>query len=173
MTISNIKAKDMSVLELEAPRFEHGRPLLIAGLRGYFTHSTWSGMAEQWRRFAAHLGHIPGLAGRVTYGLCFNRGDGIDYLSGVEVSSVDGLPNEFSYTRVPEQEYAVFPHPGHVSQLYNTLAAIQDTWLPASGKKIARAAAGAPDFFERYGEGFDPQTGMGNIEVWIPIDPGE
>jgi AraC family transcriptional regulator len=26
-----------------------------------------------------------------------------------------------------------------------------------------------PDFFERYGEEFDPQTGMGGIEVWIPI----
>lgn len=173
MRISNIKAKDMSVLELEAPRFEHGRSLLIAGLRGHFTHSTWSGIAEQWRRFAAHLGHIPGQLGRVSYGLCFNTSDGVHYLSGVEVSSLDDLPKEFSYARIPEQEYAVFTHRGHASQLYNTLEAIQDTWLPASGTKLVRASAGAPDFFERYGEGFDQRTGMGDIEVWIPIAVGK
>ena len=27
----------------------------------------------------------------------------------------------------------------------------------------------APDFFERYGEAFDPQLGMGDVEVWIPV----
>jgi predicted transcriptional regulator YdeE len=42
-------------------------------------------------------------------------------------------------------------------------------WLPESRHKAARAAAGAPDFFERYGEGFDPQLGMGDVEVWIPM----
>jgi len=41
--------------------------------------------------------------------------------------------------------------------------------LPESGYQPPRAAAGAPDFFERYGEGFNPLTGMGDIEVWIPI----
>jgi hypothetical protein len=42
-------------------------------------------------------------------------------------------------------------------------------WLPESRHKAARAAAGAPDFFERYGEVFDPQLGMGDVEVWIPV----
>jgi hypothetical protein len=42
-------------------------------------------------------------------------------------------------------------------------------WLPESRHKTARAAAGAPDFFERYGEVFDPQLGMGDVEVWIPV----
>jgi len=172
VTISDTKAKETSALELEAPRFQDGKPLLIAGLRGHFTPSTWSGIADQWRRFSSYIGRIPGQIGRTTYGLCFNKSDGIDYLSGVEVSNVEH-PEEFSHARIPAQRYAVFPHQGHVSQLYDTLEAIQDTWLPASGRSIVRATAGAPDFFERYGEGFDPRTGMGDIEVWIPIAPSE
>jgi hypothetical protein len=35
--------------------------------------------------------------------------------------------------------------------------------------KAARAAAGGPDFFERYGEDFHPQLGMGYVEVWMPV----
>jgi AraC family transcriptional regulator len=41
-------------------------------------------------------------------------------------------------------------------------------WLPTSGYEAA-TSPGAPDFFERYTEEFDPRTGMGGIEVWIPI----
>jgi AraC family transcriptional regulator len=41
-------------------------------------------------------------------------------------------------------------------------------WLPTSGHERAKAQ-GPPDFFERYGEGFDPQTGYGDIEVWVPV----
>jgi AraC family transcriptional regulator len=42
-------------------------------------------------------------------------------------------------------------------------------WLPESGHEIVRGTADAPNFFERYSEEFDPRTGMGGMEVWIPI----
>jgi AraC family transcriptional regulator len=29
--------------------------------------------------------------------------------------------------------------------------------------------ADAPDF-ERYGEDFDPKSGTGNVEIWIPLE---
>jgi AraC family transcriptional regulator len=61
------------------------------------------------------------------------------------------------------------PHRGHVSKLRDTLDNIWHNWFPGSGHEVARATGGAPDFFERYGEKFDPRTGMGDIEVWIPI----
>ena len=41
---------------------------------------------------------------------------------------------------------------------------IRSKWLPDSGHE----AADAPDF-ERYGERFDPATGEGGCEIWIPI----
>jgi AraC family transcriptional regulator len=125
---------------------------------------------ELWRRFGPHMGHIPGQVGRVAYGLCFNADslDGIDYLAGVEISSASGLPDEFSFATIPAQKYAVFSHREHVSKLYETLDAI-DKWLPGSGLSVSRGAAEAPSFFERYSEEFNPQTGMGGIEVWVPI----
>jgi AraC family transcriptional regulator len=56
-----------------------------------------------------------------------------------------------------------------VSTLRYTVSAIWSQWFPESGCKAVRAIAGAPDFFERYGEAFDPQLGMGDVEVWIPV----
>lgn len=154
---------------LEPPRFETGRPLLIAGLRGHFTTANWAGIPALWQRFAAYIGNIPGQVERVAYGLCFNLSNGIDYVTGVEVSSATGLPAEFITVNIPPQKYAVFAHRGHVSKLHDTMELIGQ-WLQSSGYKVVHTKGEAPDFFERYGEGFNPQTGMGDIEVWIPIE---
>jgi AraC family transcriptional regulator len=129
-----------SALELDPPRFETGKPMLIAGLRGHFT-SARAEIPEQWERLIVY-GKIPGMVGSAHYGLCFNL------------------------CEIPGQRYAVFDHRGHVSGLYNTMDAIQRTWAPEH--ELIRPSDGAPDFFERYGERFDPGTGMGDIEVWIP-----
>jgi AraC family transcriptional regulator len=162
--------KQSVVVQLEAPHFENGTPLLIAGLRNRYTAETMNNIPAQWQRFAPHIGKIPGQVGRVAYGLCFNAlsPEGIDYLAGVEVSSSSGLPGEFSVATVPAQKYAVFSHREHVSKLRETLDAIHK-WLPGSSLEPAGGTAGAPDFFERYSEEFEPRTGMGGMEVWIPI----
>jgi AraC family transcriptional regulator len=155
-------------LQIETPRFETGKPMLIAGLRGHFNAATWQGIPAQWEQLASY-GKVAGQTGSVHYGLCFNMSDGIDYLSGVEVSSAAGLPGEFSTVQIPAQKCAVFPHREHVSKLHDAVEAISREWFPKSGHEIAPASGGAPSFFERYGEGFDPRTGKGDIEVWIPI----
>jgi len=160
---------DVTSLVQPEPRLENGKPLLIAGLRGHLTSANWEGIPAQWQRFGSYLGKIPGEVGRAAYGLCFQVPNGIDYLSGVEVSGGSGLPSEFSLVSIPAQKYVIFPHHEHVSKLRSTLDTIWDKWLPASGHEFAHPAVGAPGFFERYGEGFDPRTGMGDIEVWIPI----
>jgi AraC family transcriptional regulator len=153
---------------LEAPCFEIGKVLLLAGLRGHFTARTWEGIPALWQRLASY-GKVPGQVGSVHYGLCFNMSDGIDYLAGVEVSGAAGLPGQFSSVSVPAQKYVVFSHREHVSKLYNTVDTIWREWFPGSGHEAAPPVAGAPNFFERYGEGFDPRTGMGDMEVWIPV----
>ena len=65
---------------------------------------------------------------------------------------------------IPEQRYAVFTHADHVASIRRTVNAIWNQWLPASGLK----AADAPNF-ERYDEAFDPATGNGGFEIWIPV----
>ena len=37
-------------------------------------------------------------------------------------------------------------------------------WFPASGERIADA----PNF-ELYAEDFDGRTGLGGVEIWVPI----
>ena len=151
------------------PRFENGAPILIAGFAERITPETWDKIDALWWRFAPHIGSVPGQVGsRVAYGVVTDAGSGIEYLAGVEVSDASGLPEGFSHVQLPAQRYAVFRHDGHVTRLKETMTAIFETWLPTSGREHARRA-GAPAFYERYGEEFDPRTGTGGIEVWIPI----
>jgi AraC family transcriptional regulator len=153
---------------LETPRLENGRPMLIAGVRGYYSAADCDAIPDQWQRLQFY-GNIRGAVGRAHYGLCFHEPHGIEYLSGVEVSGIAGVLGELSHVSIPAQKYAVFPLRGHVSKLSDTLDVIMNEWLPASGLEVAPAKSGAPDFFERYGEDFDPRTGYGDVEVWIPV----
>jgi AraC family transcriptional regulator len=153
--------------QIEAPRVAHGRPLLIAGLRSHFADAPWKGTPELWQRLAPQLGKIPGQMGLSAYGLCFLLPNGVDYLAGVEVSGPSGLPNGFTSVSVPAQKYLVFSHREHVSKLHITCDKVAE-WLPTSGYEAAKTP-GAPDFFECYTEEFDSRTGMGGIELWVPI----
>ena len=167
--MSQARRKQSPAAQLEAPRFENGTALLVAGLRSHYTAETMNRIPAQWQQFAPYLGKIPGQVGGAAYGVCWLLAEGIDYLSGVEVSSAASVPGEFEVVGIPAQKYAVFPHREHISKLRETLDAIGHKGLPESGHEVARGGAEAPAFFERYSEEFDPRTGMGGIEVWIPI----
>jgi AraC family transcriptional regulator len=164
------KMKEKPAAKLEAPRFQEGKALLIAGLRRIYAPGTMNGIAAQWQSFAPHIGKIPGQVGRVTYGVCWQGQDGksLEYLSGAEVSGFAGVPSDFTVVSLAPANYAVFSHRGHALKLSDTIDAIFYRWLPESGHE-AGGDAETPAFFERYGEEFDPQTGMGGIEVWIPL----
>jgi AraC family transcriptional regulator len=152
--------------EVEAPRIEDAKPLLIAGLREPI--QSVAKIPEIWQRAMAYK--FPHQVGRAGYGLCFDcMSDNFEYLAGVEVSDFSGLPTELSRTSIPAQKYAVFSHQEHVSQLSRTIEKIMSEWLPNSGYQLARATREFPDFFERYSEEFNPRTGVGGIEVWIPV----
>ena len=66
--------------------------------------------------------------------------------------------------RIPEHRYAVFSHTEHISTIRRTITAIWNQWLPQSGLKVADAPS-----FERYDEKFDPATGNGGLEIWVPV----
>jgi AraC family transcriptional regulator len=157
---------DTLIVDLEPPRFENGKALLIAGLGERYTFETNQGIPLQWQRFVPYIGSIPGHVGHVAYGVCCN-GDGagnFDYIAGVEVLSFDDLPSEFARIRIAARRYAVFSHWGHISGLRATVYTIWNKWLPGSGE----VHADAPDF-ERYDERFDPESGSGVVEIWLPI----
>jgi len=152
---------------ITAPRFETGKPLLVAGVGERYNHENGgAGIPNQWQRFHQSVENIPGRIGKVAYGVCCNGDDAgnFDYIAGVEVSDFSDLPREFSRVRIPEARYAVFTHREHISTIRRTVNTIWNRWLPSSGLK----AADAPNF-ERYDENFDPLTGNGGLEIWIPV----
>lgn len=155
--------------DLEPPRFADAKTLLIAGLGERYSCETAAGIPAQWQRFAPWIGKVPGQVGATAYGVCCNA-DGagnFDYVCGVEVSDFSRVPAEFARVRIPERRYAVFFHRGHVSAIRRTWNTIFNKWLPESGFKVADA----PDF-ERYDERFDPRSGTGGVEIWLPIEDG-
>ena len=151
---------------LQAPRFQTGAPLLIAGIGERYSCESGAGIPGQWQRFHHSVENIPGRIGKVAYGVCCNGDDAgnFDYIAGVEVSDFSDLPREFSTVRIPQQRYAVFTHRDHISAIRRTVNTIWNQWLPASGLK----AADAPSF-ERYDQSFDPLTGNGGLEIWVPV----
>jgi predicted transcriptional regulator YdeE len=161
---ASIRAQSLGLAE---PRFEQGKKMLVAGLSESYDLKTRAKIPAQWERFAPSIGKVPGQIGHVCYGVCYNVSpEGkFDYLSGVEVASAQGLPAGFATVPLPSREYAVFAHRDHVSHVDRTLDKIWNEWAPQSGLKIASAPC-----FERYSEEFNPQTGMGGIEIWIPLE---
>jgi AraC family transcriptional regulator len=158
---------DQTLLErIEPPRFEDAKPLLIAGLSERYSCESSAGIPAQWQRFLPHFGHIPGQIGRIAYGVNWNGDEegNFDYVCGVEVSDFSRLPRDLASVRIPGQRYAVFRHREHISTIRRTWNTIWTKWLPQSGHE----AADAP-LFERYGEEFEPTTGNGGLELWVPL----
>jgi len=153
--------------ELEPPRFVNHKTLLIAGVGERYDSQTSAAIPAQWQRLTPHLGHISAQVGRATYGVLCNGDDAgnTEYICGVEVSDFSNLPPEWSRLRIPAQSYAVFAYRDHVSTIRRVWYTIWNKWLPESGREVAEG----PEF-ERYDVGtFNPLTGNGGFEIWIPI----
>ena len=161
------EAVNQSILtDLAEPRFASRNAFLVAGLSARYDYETCGGgIPAQWQRFAPYIGNVTGQIGSDAYGVRYNSDDsGLDYLCGVEVGEFSQLPPELSRVRVPTNRYAVFTHRGHISAIRSTWHTIWNKWLPKSGHQLADA----PDF-ERYGPQFDPRTGSGEVEIWVPL----
>ncbi len=159
-----IRAK---ALGLSIPTFQQGTDLLVAGLNASYGKDTRAKIPQQWERLAPHLGKVPGQVGQDAYGVCHVAGPDcqFEYLAGVAVSSPDRLPEGFTTVKIDARRCAVFTHLGHVSSLPATIDTIWTKWVPDCGLPVAH---GAP-CFERYTPEFDLGTGLGGMEVWIPL----
>ena len=154
------------------PRFESYGALLIAGLQAHYTFETLDDIPKQWERFVPQVESVRGRVGEAHYGLCIKMSagsEGFDYVTGVQVADLANLPSEWIGVRIPGQTYAIFSHPGHVSTIRDSARAIEEDWLPKSGREPEPTSRGEPNLIERYGKDFDPNTGTGDIELWLPI----
>lgn len=165
-----IRMSDTPAASVQPDHFVAGKTMLFAGLRRYFRFDERGGIATLWRDFGAYMGAIPDTIPGAAFGLCLAPADpndevGFDYAPAVEVTRLSGLPGGLSGIRIDPRRWAVFRHAGHVSTLGATCAAAGD-WLCRSGRQPADTGM---QMIERYGPEFDPQSGNGGCEVWIPV----
>lgn len=152
--------------ELDAPRYESGRALLLAGLSERFSPESTVGIPALWERFTVQITDIAGKVGHIAYGVCYygdERGN-FDYLCSVEVTPSSELPAGMSRLQIPEQRYAVFHQPGHISSVGRTWDTLWSHWQPEWGERLSGQPA-----FERYDKKFDPVSGSGGFEIWMPV----
>jgi AraC family transcriptional regulator len=151
-------------------RYEQLPPLLIAGMREPLHEQSAHTIPILWQKFVPFIGKIPYQIKQVAYGLCVRSRESSNgafyYMAGCEVSEFGDLPAELSPLIVPAHTYAVFVHDTHISNLRKTIDHMFDIWLPASGRKHNSHSI---HFFERYGEKFSPEKGMGDVEIWLPL----
>jgi AraC family transcriptional regulator len=146
-------------------RIARSDALLIFGL-GQRYHQTNAGIPSQWDKFLPYLGNIQGQVGNVAYGVICNTDDtgSIEYVCGVQVREFPADPAEFTRLRIPPQTYAVFEHKEHVSSVGSMWQTIWNHALSSAGHEATDGPA-----FERYDEQFDGRTGLGGLEIWVPI----
>ena len=155
-------------VNLPPPRIATRGPLLLAGLGRRFAINDLAGIPALWQELNPHLGFIPGQKGAVAYGLAARMsadGESLFYLAGVEVKDLSDLGDGFTGIRLPAQRWAIFSHRDHVTTIASTIDAIFVEALPAAGLRHGDM----PDVLERYGENFDPRTGEGGFEIWVPV----
>ena len=151
---------------LSPRRVVEAGPILAVGVAGRHALDRLQGIPDQWRRFGPHFLSLPDRAADAPIGVMssLDEAGGFDYLSAAEVTTFANAPAEFERHSLPAAAYAVFPHPGHVSGIRRTYAAIWNHW-PQDGGWLAGESAS----LERHCDSFDPRTGEGGLEVWIPL----
>jgi len=155
-----------STLKIEPVRYEQAPAMVFAGTDRGYTFQTATEIPKQWQEFPTRVMPLRTKGGPIAYGVIHDaEGEAFRCLVSVEVASAEGLPEGIVALEAPAQRYAVFSHPGHVSTLCQTIDAMFTSWLPESGQQTG----GRVSFIERYGEGFDPVSLTGDIEVWLPV----
>lgn len=151
---------------LETPRFETMKARHFAGLIRRHNCNDGAAIPAQWQELQPYFGELPKLVGNAAYGMTYDMDEegNFNYLSGFEVPDFSGLPSGFGTLRVPSQKYAVFRQRDHIAAIRQVIATIFSKWLPGSGHEIADSP-----MIEHYGPEFDPQTGAGGFEIWVPI----
>ncbi len=106
------------VINLNPPRLQERRALLMAGLQEHYTPQTANTIPAQWKRLP--FGKISGQLGHMAYGVVFNldeKSGEFDYFCGVEIATISPAQQGLETYKSPQQKYAIFCHRENVSRL--------------------------------------------------------
>jgi AraC family transcriptional regulator len=152
-----------------SPRIGGAPSMLMAGIVRGYAMSDIRGIPEQWQEFNRRSREIENTVGDAAYGICTNE-EGKEgrflYYTAFEVTEQSALPAGFTLLSIPAHTYAVFTHDGDVNGVPPFVDRIFSEWLPISGFRHSAF----PSMIECYDERFDPETGSGITEIWVPIE---
>lgn len=158
-----------AAIALGTPRIERRKAMTIAGIREHYSTKgfKFAMFPAQHQRMEEELGGVSDRVGDAVYQLLwgmFEDTGGFDYFVGVAVEEGSWLPDDFARVQLPAQRYAIF-RGGHDVSSGDIARAIWFGWLPSSGYE----PAGDPQFIEVPGAGYDPESGLGEYETWVPL----
>lgn len=156
-----------TTLGLNRPTFEDRSELHLLGLNRSYNTESRVAIPQQWEQFVSQVKSLPNAMQSTLYGVSWNTNANcdFDYLCGIEAASIEPLPSDFTTLKLAACRYAIFPHTSHVSAIPKTLETIWTKWVTDCGLKIASSPC-----IEVYSADFDANTGMGGMEIWIPLD---
>ncbi|KAJ5068078.1 transcriptional regulator protein yobu-related [Anaeramoeba ignava] len=89
------------------------------------------------------------------------------YLAGIEVESVENIPEGTTWRKLPDSLYAIFTVKGKLEEkILPAYEEIMKNWLP-NNKKYVRA--NSPDF-EYYDHRYKENSDDSEFDIWIPIE---
>lgn len=154
------------------PRFVDKPATRYVGIGGTFTFDKTDGIGQLWVQTGPWLSSIPTPKFKEAFGVIFvpepGTGD-FGYMAAIEAYADLEIVPDLMVIDAPATRYAVFAHPGKLASLPDTFHAINTQWLPTSGQTPIDLTPGVISAMERYGPGFDPARGEGDIECWLPI----
>jgi AraC family transcriptional regulator len=159
------------------PRLEPFGPVVLAGIQrshrvGRDRKEIGRDISAQWHALAAAAQELPVLPPRLGYGVALHMPEGaeaFDYFCGFAVDGLIYVPTGFEALALPRLTVAVFEHHEHVSLLHSTTELIFATILPMAEIEPADEEVSPAEFIQRYTERFDPATGLGGVEILVPV----
>lgn len=154
--------KDM-IVDVAKPEIRERDAFRVVGLTAKASFEDTSAIPGLWSEFNAREDAVQNAIKGAAYGVCFDATDAghFRYLAGIEAT---GQTDTMDHIDIPAGRYAVFTHRGHISDLPKTVYTIWNQSLP----DLELTPEQHPDF-ERYDNRFDPDTGRGAVEIWIPV----
>lgn len=153
-------------VDVAAPELKDSSAFDVVGLGTQCTFENTGAIPSLWQAFNERGEEVDAATDAAAYGVCHSVDDQgrFSYVAGLETRQDAGIPKGMERISIPAGRYAVFTHKSHISEIGNTVYTIWNKSLPDLGLNHRMA----PDF-ERYDSRFDPKTGRGDVEIWIPV----
>jgi AraC family transcriptional regulator len=144
-----------------------GRQRLV-GLPAACSYDDIITIPAQWQRFMND--HYSGIAHKlqqIPIGVCDVPDDDgcFRYVCAAPVSAFANTDLALTCIEAMPRTYAVFEHNDHVSTVFDTYVAVWNEALPAMRRRVADSPV-----LEFHNDAFDPHTGLGGLQLWIPLE---